>query len=181
MKEKTKQEKIELILKILIVVIAFAVYFTWSCSQTYNSAPDEYMKYDICKYIVQNGNLPHGGDETIRNPIWGISYGFTPIFAYIISAIFMRIVMLFTTNEFALVVAARFTSVLFSTLTVVMLFKISEKIFKGVFKYLFVILIAFLPQFAFLGSYINNDSMALFSISFIIYSWIIGIENKWNI
>ena len=181
MKKRTKQEKIELFIKILIVVLAFSVYFTWSCSQKYDAGPDEYMKYDICKFISERGTLPHGGDEAVRNPIWGISYGFTPIIAYIICAIFMRIAMIFTQNEFAIVVAARFTSVLFNTLTVIMLLKISEKLFKGVFKYLFVIIIAFLPQFAFLGSYINNDSMAIFTIILIIYSWIIGIENKWNI
>lgn len=61
-----------------------------------------------------------------------------------------------------------------------MTIKISEKLFKGIYKWLFVVMIAFLPQFAFLGSYINNDSLALFSISIIIYSWILGIENKWN-
>lgn len=62
-----------------------------------------------------------------------------------------------------------------------MTIKISEKLFKGIYKWLFVIMIAFLPQFAFLGSYINNDSLALFSISMIIYSWIFAYENKWNV
>lgn len=61
-----------------------------------------------------------------------------------------------------------------------MAIKISEKLFKNAYKWLFVIFIAFLPQFAFLGSYINNDSLALFSISLIVYSWIIAIEEKWN-
>lgn len=180
MLNSVKKLNYEKILKILIVVIAFVIYFTWSCSQPYNSAPDEEMKYDICKYIVKHNALPHGGDSEVRNPIWGISYGFTPILSYIISALFIKIVMIFTQNEFAFVVAARFASVLFNTLTVFITIKISEKLFKGIYKWLFVIMIAFLPQFAFLGSYINNDSLALFSISIIIYSWLLGINEKWN-
>ena len=66
----------------------FLLCFKWSASQPFNSGPDEGMKMDICKYIAQNNKLPHGGDEAVRNPIWGISYGFTPIFSYIISSIF---------------------------------------------------------------------------------------------
>ncbi len=61
-----------------------------------------------------------------------------------------------------------------------MVTKIAAKLFQGVYKWLFIILIAFLPQFAFLGSYLNNDSLALFSSSLIIYSWILGMQNKWN-
>ena len=104
-----------------------------------------------------------------------------PILAYMIGALFMKITMIFTTSEFAIVIAARFVSVICNTLTVIMVIKIAEKLFKGAYRWLFVCFIAFLPQFAFLGSYINNDSLALFSISVIIYGWILGIENKWNL
>ena len=38
-----------------------------------------------------------------------------------------------------------------------------------------------LPQLLFIGSYINNDSLALFSISIIIYSWLKGLESSWNV
>ena len=38
-----------------------------------------------------------------------------------------------------------------------------------------------LPQVLFLGSYINNDSLALLSIAMIIYAWILGIEDRWKI
>ena len=181
MLEEYKKMKREKIAKFVFVIFVFLIYFIWACSQPYNAAPDEGMKYDICKYIVENNKLPHGGDEAIRSPIWGISYGFTPILAYMISSVFMRIVMLFTTNEFAILVGARFTSVLFGTLTVWMAMKIGEKLFQGMYRWLFVVLIACLPQFAFLGSYLNNDSLALFSISVIIYAWLIGKEQKWNL
>ncbi len=96
MLESLKKINREKTLNIIIVVIAFCVYFAWSCSQPYNGAPDEGMKYDICQYLLHHGTLPHGGDWEIRNPVWGISYGFTPILSYIISAFFMKFIMLFT-------------------------------------------------------------------------------------
>jgi len=171
----------ELMIKAIIIIAAFLVYFSWSLSQPFNSGPDEFMKYDICKYIVNHNSLPQGGDEEVRNPIWGISYGFMPILAYIVSAIFMKIAMLFTQNNFTILVAARFASVLFNTITVIMVIKIAEKLFKGIYRWLFICMIAFLPQFAFLGTYINCDSLAIASISIIVYAWILGIENKWDI
>ena len=94
--DEIKKIKLDKIIKIVLLITAFMLYFIWSCCQPYNSAPDEGMKYDICKYIVNNNTLPHGGDPQIRNEIWGISYGFTPILAYMICALFMKIVMFFT-------------------------------------------------------------------------------------
>jgi len=96
MLEKIKNIKKEKLLKISIIILAFLIYFIWSLSQPYKTAPDEGMKFDICKYIAQENLLPYGGDEAIRDEIWGISYGFTPILSYIISAIFIKIVMIFT-------------------------------------------------------------------------------------
>lgn len=173
--------KYEKYIKIIFIILMFLLSFKWSCSQPFNSGPDEGMKMDICKYIVENNKLPHGGDEAVRNPIWGISYGFTPIFSYIISSIFMKVAMIFTTDEFAILVAARFVSVLCYTGTVIMVMKIAEKLFSGIYKWIFIVLITALPQLVFLGTYINNDSLAIFSTAIIIYSWIIGLKTKWSI
>ena len=58
--------------------------------------------------------------------------------------------------------------------------KISKKLFKGVYKWLFVVLITLLPQVIYLGTYITNDALALFSISIIVYGWILGLERDWD-
>ena len=58
--------------------------------------------------------------------------------------------------------------------------KISEKLFKGIYKYLFVAFIAFQPIMPFLASYINNDSTALLATTIIIYLWILGLESNWK-
>jgi len=177
-------DKTKKILKVIIIVI-FAVYIfslclKWSMTIKYNGAPDEYMKYDICKYIFINRGLPEGGDESIRNPIWGISYAFTPILSYMLSALFMKVTMLVTQNAELMVIAARLVSVLFITGYALICVKISEKLFKGIYKWLFVVFATLLPQLIFLGSYINNDSLALFSIAIIVYSWLRGIERNWD-
>lgn len=178
---KPKVKINEKVFKVILVIFVFVLCLAWAIAQPYNSAPDEEMKYDVCRYLVEHGKLPHGGDESIRNPIWGISYAFTPILSYMISAVFMKIAMIFTTNEFAIVVAARLVSVICMTLLSIVCMKISEKLFKGTYKWLFTILVIFLPQMIFLGSYINNDSLALLSIGIIVYAWILGLERKWDI
>ena len=170
--------------KVFFVLFIFILCLSWAISQPFDAGPDENMKYDVCKFIVNNGTLPHGGDETIRNPIWGISYAFQPIFSYIIGAIFMKIVMtIFSlgTLDFATVVAARLVSVLCNTGTAIFTIKIGEKLFKNKYtKWMFISLVTLLPQFVFIGSYINNDSLAIFAISIIIYSWIVGMESNWG-
>ena len=123
---KKNRKKIE----IIFIILIFAYYLIWNISQPYNSAPDEAMKYDICKYIYQNNKLPHGGEESIRNPIWGISYAFQPILSYMVSSLFMKVTSIFTTNDFALVVAARLVSTLSMTAFVYFVMKISKKLFK---------------------------------------------------
>ena len=138
------------------------------------------MKWDICKYIYENNKLPHGEDEAIRNPIWGISYGFQPILTYMIGAVFMKIISIFTTHQFALVMAARLVSTISMTLVIYFTIKISQKFFKGIYKYLFIVFIAFQPITAFLASYINNDSTALLATTVIIYLWILGLESNWK-
>ncbi len=178
--EKMKNK--EKYIKIIFVVCTFILSLTWATIQPNASAPDEVMKMDICKYIAENGKLPHGGDEAIREPSWGISYAFSPILSYIIGGGFIKIASLFTQELHIYYIAARLVSVICYTIMTIFIIKIGEKLFrKRDTKWMFIILTTLLPQVTFLGSYINNDSLALLSISIIIYSWIIGLETKWNI
>lgn len=168
-----------IILTIFIIYI-FCLCLTWLMAIGYDKAPDEEMKFDVCQYIFKNGKLPHGGDASIRNSQWGISYAFTPILSYIISAIFMKITSFFTLDFQYIIWSARLVSVLCITLYGVMCYKIGNKLFEGIYKWLFTVFVTLLPQIVFLGSYINNDSLALLSTSIIVYSWIIGLEKNWN-
>lgn len=168
--------------KIGFIILVFVLALTWAIIQPNNDGPDEAMKMDICKYIAKHGSLPHGGDPEVRQPMWGISYGFTPILSYIFAGIFIKIAKVFTQDIHIIYIAGRLVSVICYTLMCMVNIKIAEKLFKNIYyKWSFIILSCMLPQLIFLGSYINNDSLALLSISIIIYSWIIGLEKKWNI
>lgn len=171
------------IIMAIFLIGLFCYYLIWTVSQPYNSCPDEKMKWDICKYIAEHNSIPDGRDESIRDSIWGISYAFQPILTYMICAVFVKIASIFTTQQFALVVAARLVSTISMTLTIYFVIKIANKLFKdkGIYKYLFIIFIAFQPITAFLASYINNDSTAILAISMIIYLWILGLESNWKI
>ena len=170
------------IIMTIFLIGLFCYYLIWTVSQPYNSCPDEKMKWDICKYIAENNSIPDGRDESIRDSIWGISYAFQPILTYMICAVFVKIASIFTTQQFALVVAARLVSTISMTLTIYFVIKIANKLFKdkGIYQYLFIVFIAFQPITAFLASYINNDSTAILAISIIIYLWILGLESNWK-
>lgn len=177
--EKLKKNKDKI--QIVFLICLFFYYVIWVVAQPYNTCPDEGMKWDICKYMFENNKIPKGDDPAIRNPMWGISYAFQPILTYMVSTIFMKIMSIFSSEQFALVVAARLVSTISVTLTIFFVIKISKKLFNGIYKYLFIAFIAFQPITAFLASYINNDSTALLATAMIIYTWILGMESNWKV
>lgn len=162
------------------LLFAFVFFTAWALAQPFNAGPDEYMRYQIPEFIYKYGELPHGGDPRIRNPIWGISYGFFPILSYIIAAVFMKITSFFTQDGTALLMSARMVSVLFGTGTVYFLMKTGNRIFQKGSKWLFICLAALLPEAVFITSYVNNDAMAVFSTAFIVYMWVRGIDTDWD-
>lgn len=184
--EKTKNKKMkkETIIKIIFIIYICILCSTWAVSMGHDNVmgpPDERMKYDICNYIFKNKSLPHGGDEAVRDEIWGISYGFNPILSYIFSAIFMLVTSLFTSDPNIIFLSSRFVSVICLSAFAFMNIKISKKLFKEkIYRWLYVIFVTLLPQVVFLGSYLNNDALALLSISIIVYSWLLGIEENWS-
>lgn len=172
----------EKIAEFLFVIVLTLICFVWSIKMPYKYGPDEEMKMDVCNYIYKYGNLPKGNDQSIRDECWGISYSFTPILDYMFSGIFMKFVSIFDTSNLTLLVAARFPSVLSYMGTLILIILISKKLFKRkTLRWLFITIIGCLPQFIFLGSYINNDCFAVFTIALIIYAWILGLESNWKI
>lgn len=179
MKEK-KKKNFEKICITIFLTYVFVLCFSGLIVLKYNSGPDEKMKFVLCQYIFEHNTLPIGDEEEIRDPTWGISYAFTPYFSYIISVGFMKIASIFTNNFDILFRATRLVSVIFITAFAFMCTKIGKKLFKGTYIYFFIGFVCFLPQLLYIGSYLNNDSMSLFSTAIIVYSWIIGLENNWD-
>lgn len=177
-----KTEKSQRRLEILFVVALGVFMFIWSVVKPYNYAPDEYMRYDVPLYIFKHGRLPLGDDPEIRNEIWGFSYAFLPTWLEpLLAALFMHMVSLIPgTGEFALVVAARFVSVLAVSGMVYCFARILDRLFPVQIKWMVLFLISLMPQVTFIGSYVNQDSLNLLGSSMILLSWVCGIQDGWN-
>lgn len=167
--------------EILFLGFLFCFYMGWAYVMPFNSCPDEAMRYQVAEYIYANGKLPHGADPSIINPIWGFSYAFYPMLAYMIGAVFMKITSIFTTDPAWLVLAARMVSVLCGIGMAAFTIKIGKKIFKGWQALLFITIVVLLPQSVYMFTYVNTDALALFSISMIVYMWIKGLESGWEL
>ncbi len=165
---------------IIFLAVVFAFILMWACIQPLDSSPDEGMRYDIVRYIINHGCIPDGRDPEIRSQIWGISYAFYPIISYMIMAIPAKIVSFFTTDAFACVIAARVINAVFGTITAYLVFRISEMLFSGMARYLFTVLVVFLPGVIFVQSYVNNDAMALLATAWIVYAWLRAIKEGWT-
>lgn len=166
--------------EIFFILFCFFFYFAWSQLIPYNNAPDEDMRYDIAYFIYSKGYLPVGNEPEIVNPLWGQSYAYQPILAYQIAAVFMKAAAFFKMADDKLYLAARFANTIIATGTVAMVLAIGRKCFKGKGAYLFGAMICLLPQFVFISSYVNNDTLALFSTALIFYAWVLGIKGSWD-
>jgi hypothetical protein len=145
-------------------------------------APDEYMRIEIPKWIVAHGALPHGDEKALINAQWGFSYGYTPYLPSLIAVLFMKITALFTTNAGAMLVAARFVSVLAIVVTWFACCAIGDRMFeRRVCRILFAVMCCCLPQFIFLGSYFNNDAFGVMCTALITLAWLRGDQDGWTV
>lgn len=180
LESKLEQHQKKIQIGYLILLFLFSCMWMWV--QPLNASPDEGMRYLVPQYIYNHGRLPVGSDPEIINWAWGSSYGFNPITSYIISALFMKITAVFTTDATALLMAARLVSVLFGVANAYVVIKIAEKLFEGkrMYQWLFIVFATLLPEVVFITSYVNIDAMALFGTSLTIYCWILGMESDWR-
>lgn len=180
-KEQGTLRKYQRYLEISYVILCGCFFFVWSITKDLNYGPDELMRYQIPEYIFKNGSLPNGNAIDLRNELWGFSYAYYPNFiGPIFSALFMNIVSLFTMDEFTLIVAARFTSVLSGTFSVLFLMKTCRRLFSDETKWMVTILFSMIPQFVFLTSYVNNDIICICGSAIICYAWVCGLQVGWN-
>ncbi|BDC96133.1 hypothetical protein [Treponema saccharophilum] len=172
----------ECICSVLLVFVCFIFYFVWSLHLPMNLSPDEYLRYQIPVWIFEHGRLPVGNEPELINNVWGFSYGFVPYTPSLVSIFFMFLVSFFTNSSEAFFHAARMPNVLFGAGTVLLCLLIGKEFFRRKeTKYLFAALVGFLPQFAFLSSYLNNDNFSVFCSAIILLAWIRGIKYTWSI
>ncbi len=158
----------------------FLFYAAWAITKQLDYAPDEEMRYQVTQFLFANNRLPVG-DELIYLP-WGFSYAHFPtVLCNQLGYVFMKIASLFVTGDFELLLAARMVSVCAGTGTVYFLIKISKRLFASPARWIMIVFVAAMPQFAFLSSYVNNDSLALFGSAVIVYAWVLAVQNNWNL
>ena len=166
---------------LLYLLFCFFIYSIWAIVTPLNGAPDEQMRWDLIRFMLETRRLPHGYDPTIRDEIWGFSYAYTPFTTQIIGAFLFRLSLLFSSHPHISLYFARLPSIISSVGTVFFTFYIGSALFTKRAAWFLIILISMWPQFAMVSSYINNDAFALFTIAMILYSWILGLHDNWSI
>lgn len=165
--------------ELLFWLLSSGYFFLWSCTKPYNYAPDEYMRYSVSRFIFDNNRLPIGA-ETCDNP-WGFSYAQMPtMLCNYLGYIPMKLVSIFTNDEYALVVASRFGSVICGSVCLLFMIKAAKLLIKKPFHWVMIVFMALMPQFCFLCSYINNDICALCGAAMILYSWVRIAKEGWH-
>lgn len=178
MKKFLKNEKWQIWLPVGLV---FLIALLWSFTAGIPGGPDEVMRYNVALYLYQNpGELPRGDEIKIIDEVWGISYAFYPILSYMVSAVLMWIVSIFNSSSEALLHAARFADVLFLTGAAWFVVQAGKNLFEKEKAMFFSCLVLFLPGFLFMGTYVNTDSLALFSASLILYVWVKYLKEGWT-
>ncbi|MBR6315634.1 MAG: DUF2142 domain-containing protein [Lachnospiraceae bacterium] len=167
---------------LLLFLPVFVLLFLWSLVLPFGRSPDEEAHYLVAQYLFQNHRLPIGTEPELRIEGWGFSYAFQPYLSYMIAALNMRIVSLFTDNGYWLIIAARFVNVVMGSLMVVVVFQIACCLFEPKhIRLLFTLMVTLLPQNLFMHVYVNTDSMAVFSTSVIVLAWLKGLKNDWDL
>lgn len=169
------------VIQALIIVAVFAFSLTLAMHMPTELAPDEAMRDDVPLWIFQNGSLPVGDEQDLVNPIWGFSYAFSPYLTSLLALPLMCVLSLFGGPDGSLLLAMRLVSVFAATGSTALCFPIGKRVFRRKETvYLFAVLVGFLPQFIFCGSYFNNDAFSLFTVFLILYFLLRGRENHWD-
>lgn len=156
-----------------------AAYYALWVSQPLDFSPDEAIRYKVTRFLFDHGRLPM--DTEAISEKWGFSYAHMPtMFCNVLGVIFMKISAWFTSDGTILLRTARILGVFCITGTVYWTIRTSRLLFKAPFNWLPVCIVAFLPQFAYIGSYVNNDSAALLGCSMVLFSWVSAIDRRWD-
>lgn len=145
------------------------------------TGPDEDMRFAVVNWIAVHSHLPTGFEEEIINPLWGYSYAFTPYLPSMISALFVKIAGIFSSSLNAACFAARLVNVFAGMGTVFVSFRVGDKLLDNRYSVYFMAgTVAFLPQFVFLSSCINNDIVSLLSAFMILDAVLDGARDGWK-
>lgn len=179
MKQRERKERW---IEISVGIFLFAALFVWGLVQPITNQPDERCRYVIPYYIMTHGRLPNGNIRELVISTYGISYGFFPGLPYLVMALFMKAVSLFTAKPFVILMAARVVNMSAGVVSYVFVRKTAKKLFQNEWTgWLFTLTAAFWPQVLFIFTYVNCDAFAYMSCAIMIYALVSGLQEGWSV
>lgn len=178
----TKSNKSRTLLFWGVCISYFLLLLSTSIGNALGSYPEEQMRYQIPKFIFENGKLPTLFDTSIYDAKYGFSYAGQPNLAYILEAIVMGIASLFGVENEYLYIPARITSMILGCVFLIIVIKIADEVFESTYKKnIFISIICLWNYTVYIFSYINSDSLMMVGIGIIILSCVRGIKSEWLI
>ena len=166
---------------LFLMVLCFFLYSLWAIVIPFGQAPDEIQRYDVGNFIFKYHELPVAGDERLFYGGYGTTYATTPYLPYLLGGILM-IVMNFLFNIENLYLVPRLISVISGVFSVFLVFKICKGLKLDTnLNYFVTSLFAFVPGYAFVNSYVNQDSFAILVNLFVVFTWVKGKQEGWLI
>jgi len=153
-----------------LVFLAFiAYYLTTAYLLPYGAGPDYSAHYDGAKFLFAHERLAVLPDDAsaLQFTPYGSTRALRPPLAYIAAAGAAKTL---SWTPIELKILFRAGSALFGALTVWLAFLTIARFFKSQSSALVgALAIGLLPQFTFIASHLNDDSAAIFSVTFLIY------------
>jgi 4-amino-4-deoxy-L-arabinose transferase-like glycosyltransferase len=159
---------VDVIVLAAVVVLGVANGLLWAFTIPFNEGPDEAAHFLVVRFIVDHGRLPvFSPDELwLLNTSKGFveSYAPFPPLAYVVDALAVR-----ATN--GTMWGARLVSVACYVLTVTFTFLGARRLAPNARAVAVsaALVVAFLPQFAFTGAYVNNDAFGVAITGLLVY------------
>ena len=177
-KQKTHAEHTRIILFILVTAVCM---LTFASVQPFGDGPDEINRFKLVEYIYNHGTLPVGSDPEVLIDGYGGSYAFQPMLTYMIDGYLLRCFRVFEPSLEARVFISRLISIFAGILTALYTKKLGDLLFTNKkTAWAFTLAITFLPQHLFIHTYVNTDSMGLFSIVLVLYALIRGLKDDFS-
>ena len=152
-----------------MVIAFFTYYLTTAMALPYGAGPDYDAHFDGAQFIFSEGRLailPEDASK-LQFTAYGSTRALRPPLSYIVAAAGAQSL---SWTGIELQMLFRAGSALLGALTLGLIFSALNRHFNNRwFALSGVLLVGLLPQFAFIASHLNDDSAAIFSVTFLIY------------
>ena len=183
--KRTREKSLVIVYFLIYLAAALTIALHQPLNDTYpylSNPPDEHSRYRVPLYICEHGTLPTGFEEELFSGDCRWTYGFYTLLPYMVQGYTMRFVSLFTDSPLALLYTARMVNVVIGFLMAYVVLLLGRKLFgtDNPARWVFCFLVTFLPQSLFMHTYVNPDSMCMFSTALMIYGLICGYEDDFS-